>query len=202
MEPVFTNIYEKFIWGNNHNPKYNGSSGQGSNIEYNSHTYVPFLKRFIQEKNIQTVVDLGCGDFKCGPSIYDDLEITYTGYDVYSKIIDFHNTASYAHNKKYTFIHSDFYNEKESLIPADLCILKDVLQHWSLEHIYTFLDSIVEQRKYKYILIINCCDQRQDNTNIVNGGCRGLSSYFLPLKKYHPISLYRYHTKEVCLITL
>jgi hypothetical protein len=73
MESVFTNIYETSFWGDNKNHDYKGSSGYGSGIDYNKFTYVPFLKNFIQKKNIQSVVDLGCGDFRCGPLIYDDL---------------------------------------------------------------------------------------------------------------------------------
>jgi len=34
-------------WGNNNNAEYNGSSGEGSAINYNENTYIPFLKKFI-----------------------------------------------------------------------------------------------------------------------------------------------------------
>jgi len=53
METVFTNIYENHLWGNNHNNDYNGSSGGGSDIDYNKNTYVPFLKKFIDENHIK-----------------------------------------------------------------------------------------------------------------------------------------------------
>jgi hypothetical protein len=78
--------------------------------------------------------------------------------------------------------------------------LKDVIQHWSLDNIYAFLDYLVEYKKFKYILICNCCYQIEDNTNIQNGKFRPLSVYYLPLKKYNPIKLYNYHSKEVCVI--
>ena len=64
MESIFTHIYEKKIWGNNKNNEYTGSSGPGSNINYNKDTYVPVLKKFIVDNNIKNIVDLGCGDFK------------------------------------------------------------------------------------------------------------------------------------------
>ena len=70
MEQTFTNIYETNAWGNNQNVEYSGSSGDGSLIEYNKDTYVPFLKKFITDNNIKTIVDLGCGDFQCGKLIY------------------------------------------------------------------------------------------------------------------------------------
>ena len=43
MEQIFTNVYESNLWGNNNIGEYNGSSGQGSKINYNKDNYVPFL---------------------------------------------------------------------------------------------------------------------------------------------------------------
>lgn len=199
MEDVFTKVYEEHIWGDDINPNYKGNSGGGSDIGYNINTYVPFLQNFIKENNIQTVVDLGCGDFRCGPYIYNELNIQYTGYDAYKNVIDFHK-KNYT-LPKYNFIHSEFYGHKEDIESGDLCILKDVVQHWSLECIYTFLDYLVESKKFKYILLICCCSQTEDNPEIVNGGYRPLHSRFFPLKKYNCKPIYYYHTKEVCLIT-
>ena len=61
MEQCFTNVYENNSWGNNNNAEYNGS-GEGSAINYNENTYIPFLKKFIT--NNINIVDLGCGDFR------------------------------------------------------------------------------------------------------------------------------------------
>jgi len=198
MEECFTKLYESNTWGNNKMIDYTGSSGYGSSIIYNKDTFIPFLKKFITDNNIKNIVDLGCGDFICGKLIYDDLDIVYTGYDAYKKVIDF-NSKTYS-LPKYSFIHLDFCNNKKDIINGDLCILKDVIQHWSLDNIYTFLDYIVENKKFKYILICNCCNQSKDDTNIPNGDWRPLSCEYFPLKKYNPIKLYNYHTKEVSVI--
>ena len=200
MEKTFTNIYERKIWGNNKNTEYNGSSGHGSTLKYNKDTYIPFLKKFITDNNIKNIVDLGCGDFICGKIIYDDLDILYTGYDAYKKVIDYNSKKQSL--PKYSFIHLDFCKNKENIINGDLCILKDVIQHWSLDNIYTFLDYLVEHKKFKYILICNCCNQRKDNTNIKNGSFRTLSCEYFPLKKYNPKKLYNYHTKEISVIEI
>jgi hypothetical protein len=198
MKSVFTNIYEKNLWGNNRNVMYNGSSGLGSSIEYNKDNYIPFLQNFIKTHNIKTVVDLGCGDFVCGKMIYNNLDVIYTGYDAYNKVVNFNKMTNPL--PKYNFIESDFCNNVESIISADLCIIKDVLQHWQLNDIYRFLDFIISSKKFKHILIINCCYQTSDNTNIQNGEFRPLSCDFLPLKKYNPIKLGNFYTKEICLI--
>jgi hypothetical protein len=202
MEEVFTNIYEQCHWGNNNHSEYSGSSGMGSEIQNNEHTYVPFLKKFITDKNIKTVVDLGCGDFVCGKLIYDDLDVSYTGYDTYKKIIDY-NTKQFEPFPKYSFIHLDFCNNKENIINADLCILKDVIMHWPIDSIYSFLDYIVENKKFKYILICNCCDQTEHDSNIVTGQWRQLSCDYYPLKKYNPLKIYNFMSnveKEVSII--
>jgi hypothetical protein len=200
MEEVFTNIYENKIWGNNLNLEYNGSSGGGSDIHYNKDNYVPFLKKFIIDNNIKTIVDLGCGDFRCGKMIYDDLDILYNGYDAYKKVVDY-NSTQYT-TPKYSFTHLDFCNNKESIINGELCILKDVIQHWSNYNIYRFLDYLIESKKFRYILICNCKDQKFDEQDILNGDCRSLSINYLPLKKYNFTKIYDYNNKEVSFIKL
>jgi len=158
------------------------------------------LKAILVENKIKHVVDLGCGDFKCGKLIYDDLDIVYTGYDTYDKIIKYNTSENFS--PKYSFMHLDFFNNKESIVNGDICILKDVIQHWSLDSIYTFLDYLVQSKKFKYILICNCCNQMQDDTDIETGSGRPLNSQFFPLKKYNPIRLLNYNTKEVSVICI
>ena len=83
-----------------------------------------------------------------------------------------------------------------------MCILKDVIQHWSLKKIYSFLDYLTESKKFKYILIVNCCNQRRDNVDCEVGDWRQLSCDFLPLKKYNINKIGNYNTKEVSIIKI
>ena len=198
MENYFTYLYENNIWGNNNIDEYNGSSGIGSSIEYNKDMYIPFLKGFIIDNNIKTIIDLGCGDFLCGKLIYDDLDISYTGYDTYKKIIDY-NTM-YNASPKYSFIYCDFCNNKEIIKDCDLCILKDVIQHWSCKSIYNFIDYLLEFKKIKYILICNDYKQSHDDEDTVDGGYRPLSLNYFPLKKYNPTKIFNYNDKEIYMI--
>lgn len=203
MEEVFTKVYETHKWGNDCHQEYSGNSGLGSEVIYNIDTYVPFLKKFIIDNNIKTVVDLGCGDFKCGKLIYDELDVLYTGYDTYKKIIDYHSKRIL--DSKYAFIHLDFFNNKEFIKNGDLFILKDVIMHWSVDEIYSFLDYLVKSKKCKYILICNCCNQYEDNIDIKTGEWRQLSCDYLPLKKYNPKKIYNYMAgleKEVSVIEI
>tara|TARA_B110000444_G_scaffold257718_1_gene296805 strand:+ start:70 stop:675 length:606 start_codon:yes stop_codon:yes gene_type:complete len=199
MEAIFTNIYNKNHWGNNHNSNYYGSSGGGSDITYNKE-YIVILRKIINDLKINKIVDLGCGDFRIGNLLYNDLNILYIGYDTYAKIIEFHKTQYL--ELKYTFKHLDFFTNKELIEKGDLCILKDVLQHWTLKDIYAFLDYLVESNKFKYILLINCCNQSKDNTDCQIGCTRELSCNFLPLKKYNIRKIANYNTKEISIIDI
>ena len=209
MEDIFTNIYETNIWGNNGNKHYSGSSGNGSSISYNE-KYIKILKKIINDYNISTIVDLGCGDFRIGRLLYDDIDIIYTGYDTYKKVIDYNITQYPA--PKYTFKHLDIYTYKENIIEGDMCILKDVIQHWTEEEIYIFLDYLTESKKFKYILLINCENwphrwsrQGRTNKNIqdsVSHCKRKLNHNSLPLKKYNAIKIDNYKAKEISIIKL
>jgi len=147
FKTIFSCIYENAVWGDNPITQYKGGSGGGSDIDYNLTTYVPFLRSFINNHKITSVADLGCGDFLCGPYIYDNLDIEYNGYDTYDKIIEYNiknNTIPTC-----SFHHNDIFNEWNNIKSADLCILKDVLQHWRIDDIYTFLDAIALSKKFK-----------------------------------------------------
>jgi hypothetical protein len=193
-EEIFTQIYKDHIWSIS-----DYKSGNGSAFEYNNNTYIPFMVDFIQKNEITTLVDLGAGEFLTRyilEGLPSDYIIKYMGYDIYGDIVTHNNE----HFKPYQFIHMDIYEQKENLISADMCILKDVLQHWTLSQVYTFLDFLVKTRLYKYIIIINCSYQNIDYTNetqTVLGGFMPLSNTHYPLKKYKTTLIYQYHTKSV-----
>lgn len=198
---AFTKVYEECHWGDNKSEEYKGSSGDGSSIEYNLGTYIPFIRAFFKTRNINSVVDVGCGDWRCGELIYRNLHIDYTGVDAYEALIERHKKQWAQH----TWLHLNGYADRAQLPEADVLLLKDVIQHWTTAEIYTFLDDITASKKYKYILIINCCSQKTDNEDI-DKSCmdtyrfRPLSANKLPLKKYKPEILTIYKSKEVSVI--
>lgn len=203
---VFTEIYEKHKLGNDNSIYYAGSSGEGSTYKYNEKDLIPFLSKFITNNQIKSIVDLGCGNLGYNRNIYDTLGIDkYHGYDVYKKLQNYNRT--FFNDKKYKFYTMDFLKHCNEIESADLCIIKDVLQHWMLKDIYALLDCLTETKKFKYILIINCCDQTKnytsiDDNNFQTGDWRKLSARFLPLSKYKPKIVLNYNTKEVSLISL
>lgn len=194
----FTQIYETCAWDNNKDPLYRGSSGGGSAINYNKDSYVPFLRRLLSDLEVTTVADIGCGDFLCGPLIYDtDNGVTVHGYDAYAAVVE----ANKARFPQHKFTHLDVFVNRAQIEGADLCIIKDVLQHWLIPDIYTFLNDIVTSGKFKHILVCNCCGQTEDDPDNRELST-GLSCDFLPLKRYGATKLFKYGTKEVSLITI
>jgi SAM-dependent methyltransferase len=205
---VFTKIYETDYWGDNNNPNYEGSSGIGSAIWYNKKTYIPFIHKFLKKYKIKSVVDLGCGDFRIGVLLYGKTNITYTGYDAYKTVIDYNNDK-FKNYKTFNFIHSDFTSVKErkNINTADVCIIKDVLQHLPTKIIIQFMNYIIKSHKFKYILLINCYNTTPENTitfrkDIKPGEFSSLSALKYPLNKYGGKVIYKWDTKEVSLIRL
>lgn len=194
---VFTQIYEKGVWGKGEHEDFKGSPGESSRLDYSLSSFIQFMRSLIELNKIKTIVDVGCGNFDWTRPVYEDLfHLEYTGYDAYKDLIE--------HNKKnhpdFDFVHLDCFNQKEKMKTADLCIVKDVFQHWSNKDIRTFLDYLVIHKRYKYILIINCSRQTEDNKDISTGGYRELNSSYAPLKDYKAKRLYEYSIKEASMI--
>lgn len=143
-EEVFTKIYSKGIWGKDKNGK--GTSGGGSSVK-NATPYMKFLEDFIKEKKIESIVDVGCGDWSFSQFI-DWNDSSYWGIDVVKPVID-NNINKYS-SDKICFSHGDILDME--LPDGDLLICKDVLQHLSNENILRFLEKI---KKFKHCLITN-----------------------------------------------
>jgi hypothetical protein len=191
MEEIFTNIYRKAKWG--------GMSGVGSSIAFNKE-YFKFISTLLIDNKIKSVVDLGCGDFVISKEIFFNTAIEYTGIDCVEFIINILKKL-YSQNRNIHFLYYDIFSKKEYIPPADLFLLKDILQHWMNSYIYEFLDYIVSKYKNSVFMIINSCNQVEDNQDIKeNGQWRPLSARFLPLKKYNPEILFHYQDKEISII--
>ena len=187
----FTKIYNTDAWVN--------GSGIGSNIK-NTIVYNKYICEFIKNNNINSITDIGCGDWQSSYLIYQQFDnIDYIGYDCVNSVIEKNNK----NHPKYKFCTLDILYNVEFIRDSDLCIIKDVLQHWKLVDIYNFLDKLVT-KNFKYIIITNNGDQQHDDlelNNICNG--RGLHSNFLPLKKYNAQPLLEYfggENKHMCII--
>jgi SAM-dependent methyltransferase len=140
MEAKFSDIYQHRGW-------YKGS-GSGS-LPENTVAYRNLLSNLIIQDDIKTVVDLGCGDWQFS-KLLNWGTVKYTGVDVVPSVIE-KNSKLYGDKNNVTFVLSDIFDFE---IPpgTDLVIIKDVLQHWSNEHIQSFLRS---SNNWRYMLATN-----------------------------------------------
>ncbi len=163
-EKIFSNYYRIGEWDES------GFSLSGSQLDI-TREYVEYLQEFLEENNIKTVVDLGCGDWAFSRYI-DWTGIQYLGIDVVKDVID-RNQMKFA-KPNIVFKHGNFSNM--SLPEADLFLCKDVLQHFSNDDIRNVISLFP---KYQHCLITNYIDHLfllRNNHEIKPG-------------EYHPIDL-------------
>lgn len=159
---IFTKVYNEAEWGRNAEGE--GFSGTGSMVEF-SKEYMAFLQKFLHEKNIQTVVDIGCGDWQFSQHI-NWSGTTYKGLDVVQSVIDKNNKKF--SRPKINFECVDVINA--DLPKADLMICKDVFQHLTNADVASIIKQIP---KYKYCLITNDVDPQtstSENPEILHRG--------------------------------
>lgn len=185
MQKIFEDIYKNNIWG---------GSGSGSHLQ-NCLPLIEFLKLYLVENNIISLVDIGCGDFQWMPVLLSDTDVKYTGIDIVSSLIEV-NSKKFP---QYEFIHIDAYNKIENLPPSDLYLIKDVIQHWPSEIIVSWLDSFFYKYPNGKLITVNCCNQISDVRKLEVGGGEPLSMSYYPLNLYSPKLLLHWYTKE-CLI--
>lgn len=194
MQNKFINIYDKNIWGK--------GSGAGSSFNYNK-KYIQYLQKFFLTNNINTVLDIGCGDWQFSQYINFD-NIKYTGIDIVPSVIDKNNQFV---SENIDFVCGDI-SDFEQLKPytnVDLILLKDVLQHWSDIDVDNFLSKITKSNA-KYILITSAYKHFRDKNK--NGTKRDIDNKysFAPLDLMQPKynqydfkKVLKYQYKEVIL---
>lgn len=161
-EIAFAEIYSKGIWAKNEKGK--GTSGLGS-TEENTRPYREFLEKFLKDREIQTVVDAGSGDWEFSQLI-DWQGADYTGYDVVESVV--RDVQEKFGNEHRRFVHANFL--QADLPKADLFICKDVFQHLPTDDVLSFLPKL---KNYKYALITNDIGS-SNNWDTAAGGYRTL----------------------------
>lgn len=165
----------------------------GSTLEYTRH-YREFLQEFLRQRMVQSVVDLGCGDW----GMMSQLEwtgITCTGIDCVGDLVD-RNLQQYG-AENIRFVAADICDATFAPPPADLAILKDVLQHLPFRMIIDLVEKV--RLTCKHLLVINCSTSDEPR-DISVGGFTPLRADRPPLDMFAPEVLFTFQTKQVCLI--
>jgi SAM-dependent methyltransferase len=139
-QQVFTQVYAEKMWGEGQDQFY---SGPGSNEEA-AKPYADFVTHFIAENKIQSVVDLGCGDFRVGRMIATACA-QYTGVDVVEPLIVDNNRRFGCETISFRCLDIT----TDELPDADLVLIREVFQHISNAQIVATLTRL---KKYKFAL--------------------------------------------------
>jgi hypothetical protein len=141
-ENTFARIYESSFWSGMGAPR----SGTGSTREA-ALPYVDQVKKFIDSHKIQSVLDIGHGDWEMWGD-YRFVNVAYVGVDVYEKLTD--ELQNRFGTSGVQFLPRNAVTDE--LPNAQLCITKDVLQHLPTTEIKTILGKM---SRYQYLIICN-----------------------------------------------
>jgi SAM-dependent methyltransferase len=139
---TFRTIYRTKAWGDNGEAFCSGSGSGGPASEQ----YYAGVIEFISHHQVQSVVDLGCGDFAVGRKIVEASGVRYTGIDVVPELIEHHKQT--VHDPRVSFQCADITCDPLPL--ADLCLIRQVLQHLSNDEIAKVLANV---RNFPRILV-------------------------------------------------
>ncbi len=160
-EDVFTDIYLQGKWGKGSDSPF--FSGTGS-IEETYLPYIQFMQDFIRKHHINSIVDLGCGDFRVGRHLAQQPGINYTGCDIVRPLIEY-NQEKFG-NERINFLQRNMITDE--LPDGELCIIRQVFQHLSNESILKVLPKL---KKYQYVVIADAQptqDTKKANHDIPN----------------------------------
>ena len=163
----FSEIYATDEWGK--------GSGEGS-LPVHTKGYATLIERFIRQHNVQSVVDVGCGDWQFSRFINWN-HCRYTGLDIVPGLVETNTSQFACENIQFATYDGNF----SHLPKAELLIIKDVLQHLSQQKIIDFL-AILDD--YPYALITNCINPHgiTENRDIPDGGFRYLDLTLSPFE--------------------
>jgi SAM-dependent methyltransferase len=141
LKILFGRIYHENMWGGNKGEFY---SGPGSD-DFVGTEYARVVKEYIRKHNIKSVVDIGCGDFRVARQ-FITADVDYTGIDVVPDLIANNQKLYGAPNIRFKNIDVT----KESIPDADLCTIRQVLQHLSNDHIRAILGKV---KKFDHLIV-------------------------------------------------
>ncbi|MEE6259042.1 class I SAM-dependent methyltransferase [Plantactinospora sonchi] len=140
MQEVFSDIYASRRWGAGES----FDSGWGSRGDAAA-GYVRYVRELIGQCGGRSVVDIGCGDFRVAAQFVDLLD-HYEGIDVVQDLID-HNRSRHG-GERIRFSVRDA--ASDPLPDADVCLIRQVLQHLSNAQVAAILEQC---RRYPLVVV-------------------------------------------------
>lgn len=169
MADIFTEVYEKNIW---RGKQEDGYAVLNPEAEYTLE-YIELIKNFLKEKNIKQIVDLGCGNFAISRQFLLP-QIRYTGVEVVPGLVDYLR-VKYS-NEEIRFECLDI--TENELPDGEVCLIKEVLQHFSNDEI---LGVLRKCKKYRYLIVTDAVPHPKKFPDLIIN----LDISHGPLTRYH-----------------
>ncbi len=158
---VFSTIYRERLFGELTGESF--YSGDGSVGRF-ADSYWELVAGLVREKEIHSIVDLGCGDFRIGARLAPLVQ-NYVGVDIVPELIE-RNRIDYT-SRRVSFDCLDIVDDP--LPTGDLCLIRQVLQHLDNSEIAAIVDKL---QAYKWVLVtenVSAGDVRFPNVDHVHG---------------------------------
>jgi hypothetical protein len=157
---VFEDVYRRRRWGSSVEPDHPFCSGSGSKDPVVVDRYVDAMSRWLGQFTAPpSVVDLGCGDFGVGSRLRPQC-VSYTAYDCVAPLID-SNRRRFAH-LGVRFEQIDICTGPT--VPADVYMIRQVLQHLSNERIQAAVTQCKE--RCGWLVVTEHLPKRQFKPNV------------------------------------
>lgn len=187
-EEVFSNIYAKRLWG--------GGSGAGTKLS-ESQLYIDTVNTLAKMYKWKTAVDVGTGDGLVSSYLrFDSLKC----YDCVASLTE-RNNKLYGIDKKKSYFTLDICTNYDRIDSGDVLLCKDVLHHWPTKLIVSWLDSLIESKKWKHLLLCQDLQQYGDTQDCHLGGYRGLNPKMFPLNRYKIVKTINIHHKYIVIVS-
>jgi SAM-dependent methyltransferase len=138
---VFERIYRTNAWGGTRGEHH---SGRGSDDRFGV-PYAWAVRDLLHSVRARSVVDLGCGDFRIGALLTSE-RWTYTGVEIVDEVVQA-NRRRFG-SDRVSFVQADIC--EGGLPPADVCLVRQVLQHLTNDDIERALPSL---SAYPYVVV-------------------------------------------------
>jgi len=137
---VFHDVYATRQWSPVEDGFHSGPGSTGASASL----YAEFIRNLIRTRNISSVVDLGCGDFRVAREFVSD-DVNYTGVDIVAPLIACNQATFGSETVRFAQLDAT----RDPLPEGELCLIREVLQHLSNSQIARVLHAV---RNFRYVI--------------------------------------------------
>ena len=186
---VFTSIYKSNHWVQDDDilsKDLISVSGHGSNINTNQFFNLKkIFTKIIYNKEINSVLDMPCGDFLWFYEIIKGKNIDYVGVDIVNELIEANKTKY--QNKNFSFINDDIVNFDTNK-KFDLILIRDLFIHIQNSDIKKIIQNI-KKMNFRYVAL-NSYNNKMNNDVIV-GKHRKINLLIEPFNLNQPLEYFK-----------